>query len=173
MYKRLLTLFMTGALIFSLCACSSGSSTSDADTSSEAEESTDETETEEIEVDKTSAMLEIEEALNLANMDPEWTYSDSADAWTLSIVTAVTEPEIEDEQGVSVCVPGAYVKGIDTDGDGEADETSGTVTGNLVIDYDASVTSTNGQTYTAATAPVIINTGAAGYSRHIEGSKAR
>ena len=109
-------------------------------------------------------MLEIEEALNLANMDPEWTYSDSADAWTLSIVTAVTEPEIEDEQGVSVCVPGAYVKGIDTDGDGEADETSGTVTGNLVIDYDASVTSTNGQTYTAATAPVIINTGAAGYS---------
>ncbi len=41
--------------------------------------------------------------------------------------------------------PGVYVKGVDTDGDGTEDETSGTVTGNLVIDSDASVTSTNGQ----------------------------
>lgn len=48
-------------------------------------------------------MKAIEEALNLANMEAEWTYSDNADAWTLSIVTAVTNPEIEDEQGVSVC----------------------------------------------------------------------
>lgn len=32
-----------------------------------------------------------------------------------------------------------------------------------MIDYDASVTSTNGQSYTAAKAPVILNTGAAGY----------
>ncbi|MCR4688022.1 MAG: hypothetical protein K5745_00565 [Saccharofermentans sp.] len=106
----------------------------------------------------------IEETLDLANMNAEWTYSDSSDCWTMSSVTAVTNPEIEDEQGVSVCVPGAYVKGVDTDGDGEADATSGTVNGNLVIDYDASVTSTNGQVYTAATAPVIVNTGAAGYS---------
>ena len=36
----------------------------------------------------------------------------------MSIVSAVAYPELEDEQGVSVCVPGAYVKGIDTDGDG-------------------------------------------------------
>jgi len=106
----------------------------------------------------------IESALNLANMNAEWTYSDSADAWTMASVTAVTNPEIEDEQGVSVCVPGAYVKGIDTTGDGEADTTSGTANGTLVIDYDAKITSTNGQVYTAATAPVIINTGAAGYS---------
>ena len=56
------------------------------------------------------------------------------------------------------------MKGLDTDGDGTADVTSGSASGNLVIDYDASVTSTNGQIYTAATAPVIINTGAAGYS---------
>ena len=82
----------------------------------------------------------------------------------MSVVTAVTNPEIEDEQGVSVCVPGAYVKGVDTDGDGTADAESGTVNGNLVIDEEASVTSANGQVYTAATAPVIINTGAAGYS---------
>lgn len=111
---------------------------------------------------------EIEKALDLSNMNAEWTYSEESDAWTLSPVTAVTSPEIEDEQGVSVCVPGAYVKGIDTDGDGKADETSKTVsasvTGSLVIDHDAEITSTNGQVYTADTAPVIVNTGAAGYS---------
>lgn len=109
----------------------------------------------------------IEYALNLKNMDQEWTYSDSSDAWTLSVVTAVTQPVIPDKEGVSVCVPGAYVKGIDTDGDGTADVTAGNgneaVKGSLVIDYEAAVTSTNGQTYTAATAPVILNTGAAGY----------
>ena len=107
---------------------------------------------------------DIESALNLANIKPEWTYSENADAWTMAIVTAVTNAELPDCQGVSVCVPGAYVKGVDTDGDGNADVSSGTASGILVIDYDATVTSTNGQVYTAATAPVIINTGAAGYS---------
>ncbi|MBR3494557.1 MAG: hypothetical protein IKH38_03945 [Clostridia bacterium] len=110
----------------------------------------------------------IEAALNLANNpDQEWTYKSGADAWVLTPVIAVTRPVIENEEGVSVCVPGAYVKGIDTDGDGEADVTAATATeavqGRLVIDYAATVTSTNGQTYTAATAPVILNTGAAGY----------
>ena len=110
---------------------------------------------------------EIESALDLKNMDQEWTYSASPDAWTLSIVTAVTKPVIAEKEGVSVCVPGAYVTGIDTDGDGAADVTkesfSEAVKGSLVIDYEAKVTSTNGQVYTAATAPVILNTGAAGY----------
>ncbi len=109
----------------------------------------------------------IEYALNLQNMDQEWTYNSGSDAWTLSIVTAVTKPVIENEEGVSVCVPGAYVTGIDTDGDGTADVTAenaaDAVKGSLVIDYEATVTSTNGQVYTAATAPVILNTGAAGY----------
>ena len=109
----------------------------------------------------------IEAALNLKNMDQEWTYSADSDAWTLSVVTAVTRPVIKEEEGVSVCVPGAYVTGIDTDGDGAADVTAegadGAVKGALVIDYDAEITSTGGQTYTAATAPVILNTGAAGY----------
>ncbi len=110
----------------------------------------------------------IEYALNLDNnADQEWSYSASSDAWTLSIVTAVKYPVIENEEGVSVCVPGAYVTGIDTDGDGAADVTGENYTeavkGSLVIDYEAAVTSTNGQTYTAATAPVILNTGAAGY----------
>ena len=109
----------------------------------------------------------IEAALDLKNMDQEWTYSADSDAWTLSVVTAVTRPVIEDEEGVSVCVPGTYVTGIDTDGDGAADVTAegadGAVKGALVIDYAAGITSTGGQTYTAATAPVILNTGAAGY----------
>ena len=111
---------------------------------------------------------EIEAALDLSNMSAEWAYSGDADAWTMSSVTAVTNPEIEDEQGVSVCVPGAYVKGIDTDGDGVEDVTGdaagSSVTGSLVIDYEAKITSANGQVYTASTAPVIVNTGAAGYS---------
>ncbi len=110
----------------------------------------------------------IESAMNLANnSDQEWSYDADSDSWVLSVVTAVTKPVIEEEEGVSVCVPGAYVTGIDTDGDGEADITSDTVSeavkGSLVIDYEASVTSSNGQTYTASTAPVILNTGAAGY----------
>ena len=109
----------------------------------------------------------IEYALNLQNMNQEWTYNSGSEAWTLSIVAAVTKPVIENEEGVSVCVPGAYVTGIDTDGDGMADVTTENATeavkGSLVIDYEATVTSANGQVYTAATAPVILNTGAAGY----------
>lgn len=126
-------------------------------------------ETEETTSAKTAEQSAIEEALNLANMEEqEWSYTSQADAWTLSGITTVTNPEIEEEQGVSVCVPGAYIIGIDTDGDGVADVTSENyseaVKGSLVIDYDAQVTSTNGQVYSAATAPVIVNTGAAGYS---------
>ena len=109
----------------------------------------------------------IETVLNLANnAEQTWSYSDGADAWTLEPVSAVAWPELPDQQGVSVCVPGAYVTGIDTDGDGAADVTAedvdGSVQGGLVIDYDAQIVSPNGQTYTAATAPVILNTGAAG-----------
>lgn len=110
----------------------------------------------------------IEETLNLANNpEQEWIYSKSADAWTLSVVSAVVYPELPDQQGLSVCVPGAYVAGIDTNGDGWLDITAATaseaVKGSLVIDYHAEITSSSGQTYTAATAPVILNTGAPGY----------
>ena len=110
----------------------------------------------------------IEETLNLANnTEVTWSYASGADAWTMSVVSAVVYPELPKQQGVSVCVPGAYITGIDTNGDGAADVTAETyaeaVNGVLVINYEASVTSTNGQVYTAATAPVILNTGAAGY----------
>ena len=111
----------------------------------------------------------IESALDLRNdADQTWTWSASADAWTLSVVSAVAYPELAENEGVSVCVPGAYVTGIDTDGDGTADVTAADgeqpVKGSLVIDYEATVTSSHGQVYTAATAPMILNTGAAGYS---------
>lgn len=119
--------------------------------------------------EQTEAQNTIEESLNLANnKNQTWTYFSDTDAWTLQSVTAVTKPEIEEEQGVSVCVPGAYAKGIDTDGDGQADVTgdsaSDSVTGSLVVNHEGEITSTNGQVYTADSAPVIINTGAAGYS---------
>ena len=142
--KRILTILLALALLTVSCACFA---------------------------EETAAVSDkeaIEATLNLANNpDQEWTYKSGADAWVLSVVIAVTNPVIENEEGVSVCVPGAYVTGIDTDGDGEADVTAETtmeaVKGSLVIDYETTVTSTNGQTYTAATAPVILNTGAAGY----------
>lgn len=121
----------------------------------------------------------IESVLNLANNEEyTWSYNKESDAWTMSVVSAVAYPELPNQQGVSVCVPGAYVKGIDSDGDGKADITAQNyqdpVNGNLVIDYDAQCTSSNGQTYTAETAPVIFNTGAAGYgsSQNTEASSA-
>lgn len=112
---------------------------------------------------------EIESILNISNNDEiTWSYDSQSDSWTMSVTCAVANPELPDYQGVSVNVPGAYVKGIDTDGDGTEDITGKTyledVNGQLVIDDSAEITNENGQTYTASTAPVIINTGAAGYS---------
>lgn len=111
---------------------------------------------------------DIETILNLSNNESQaWTYDAEADAWIMSVVQAVAYPELPDQQGVSVCVPGAYVTGIDANGDGAADadrETAeGETAGSLIIDYESQITSSNGQLYTAATAPVIVNTGAAGY----------
>ncbi len=167
--KMLLALVLVLALTIGLCACGSNTGTADDTTGTSGQEESQSADTSG-ETDNTNTVSDsedkddIESALNLANINPEWTYSDSSDAWTMEIVTAVTNAELPDYQGVSVCVPGSYVKGVDTDGDGTEDATSGTASGNLVIDYDTSVTSTNGQVYTASTAPVIVNTGAAGYS---------
>ena len=169
--KKTLSILLVLMMLFSVTAFAENGSggemgtPSDGDTASSEHTAADETAEA---ADTVSDKEIIEAALNLANNpDQEWTYRSGADAWVLTPVTAVTRPVIESEEGVSVCVPGAYVKGIDTDGDGEADVTAATATeavkGSLVIDYEATVTSTNGQTYTAATAPVILNTGAAGY----------
>lgn len=111
----------------------------------------------------------IENALNLANRkDVTWTFDANNYAWTMSAVTAVLYPEIEDEQGVSVCVPAAYIAGIDTNGDGQADVSANNyqkaVQGDLVINEWGKITSKNGIVYTPSTAPTIFTTGAAGYS---------
>ncbi|MCD8088445.1 MAG: hypothetical protein LUE22_07655 [Oscillospiraceae bacterium] len=165
--RKLTALLCIISMLFCLTACGSTSSESETTDSEETAlaDSQETSATDSVSSDKEY----IEYTLNLANnTDYTWSYDSSADAWVMSIVSAVAYPEIEDEEGVSVCVPGGYVTGIDTDGDGEADVTadsySQAVNGALVIDYDAEITSTNGQVYTAATAPVIINTGAAGYS---------
>lgn len=156
--KQLIASFLALSLAAGLCAC-----TKDAETNTETNSSSQSP------VADAEEKAYIEETLNLANnAELSWTYEADADAWVMSIVSAVAYPELPDQQGVSVCVPGAYVIGIDTDGDGAADVTGAdageeSVSGSLVIDYKAEITSTNGQTYTAATAPVILNTGAAGY----------
>ena len=164
--KKVMAILLALALVLGLAACgtSSGETTTNDITPQTADSSQSQSADTTVITADSAEKADIESALNLANIKPEWTYSENADAWTMAIVTAVTNAELPDYQGVSVCVPGAYVKGVDTDGDGNADVTSGTASGTLVIDYDATVTSTNGQVYTAATAPVIINTGAAGYS---------
>lgn len=170
----LLLCMSMGAGVLSGCAQSDSGSTArseNTDTgSTESAQSTESASTESseaAEVADEQTKEEIENALNLANNeDQEWTYDSGADAWVLSITPYCTNQQLPDQQGCSVAVPGAYVTGIDTDGDGTADvtEEDGTdaVKGSLVIDYDAQVTSENGQVYTAATAPIILNTGAAG-----------
>ncbi len=184
--KKILALVTTAVLTVSLIGCGDTDSTTvtnhDETTETSTEDATELEETSQtddsdaqnvatssLEATSDEERASIEEALNLANNEEvTWSYDQDADAWVMSIVTAVANAEIEDEEGVSVCVPGAYIKGIDTDGDGVEDVTSANYTedvhGQLVIDYEAEVTSSNGQIYTASTAPVILNTGAAGYS---------
>ncbi len=165
--KKRFCIFPLLAVAVGLSACSgSANPESSAETAEQTVEETEETVEEEPAV--ISEKDAIESELNLANNEEqEWTYQADADAWVLSVVPAVTNPELPDQQGVSVCVPGAYVVGIDTDGDGledvVADSVTGAAAGRLVIDYDAQIVSTHGQIYTAMTAPVILNTGAAGY----------
>ncbi|MBR2753367.1 MAG: hypothetical protein IKE02_06605 [Lachnospiraceae bacterium] len=153
--KKLSALLIAGILTVSITACGSSSGTSDADNNMTATSS--------------NTISEIESALDISkNNEITWTYDSQSDSWTMSITSAVTDPEIEDDQGVSVNVPGAYVKGLDTDGDGKADVTAkdadGETVGVLIVDEEGSITNGNGQTYTATSSPVIINTGAAGYS---------
>ena len=144
--KKITALLLSLSLAAGLCACGQKAE------EPEAEETTSA-------VADAEEKAYIEETLNLANnADLTWTYSAVADAWVMSIVSAGGYPELPDRQGISVCVPGAYVTGIDNDGDGSADVTDAeageeAVSGSLVIDYEAEITSTNGQTYTAATAP--------------------
>ncbi len=119
--NKLLAFLLALTLVFSLSACGDNTSGSTGETETTAQSETSETSAA---VCDSEDKAGIEEALNLVNIKPEWTYSDTADTWTMAIVTAVTNAELPDYQGVSVCVPGAYVKGVDTDGDGTADTLS-------------------------------------------------
>ena len=92
---------------------------------------------------------EIASLLNLDNM--EYTWSQSGDCYILNTICDVANPELKNYQTMSVAIPAYYVKEVAADG-------------SLVFDYDYEYTNVNGTVYTAATAPVIINTGAAGYS---------
>ena len=75
--------------------------------------------------EKTEESTTIESTLNIANNEEiTWNYDSPSDSWTMSITSAVANPELPDYQGVSVNVPGAYVKGIDIDGDGTEDVTA-------------------------------------------------
>ncbi len=96
---------------------------------------------------------QIASVLDLDNMEYTWTLSGSGDTayYLLSPLVDVAKPEMGAYQGCSVAIPACYVKGQNEDG-------------SLEFDYEYEFTNPNGATYTAATAPVIINTGAAGYS---------
>lgn len=175
MKNKVLAILLAGTVSVSLAACGgSGTSTSSSASTGTSAESTSSSSSSsassDLEVTSDEERADIEAALDLAqNENTEWTYDSDHDAWVLSVVSAVTNPEVPDEQGVSVAVPGAYVTGIDTDGDGKADVTSDSVssavTGNLVINKKGTITSENGQVYTAQTAPVLVNCGGTGYSQ--------
>lgn len=103
-------------------------------------------------------MEEIETTLDLGNSlstgEAKWTLSGGY--YVLSGdrhigVVDIARPELPDYQGVSVAVPAAYVNGINDDG-------------TLDINWEAEITNANGMTYTAATAPIVMQTGATGYS---------
>ena len=113
-------LLLAMVLVLGLAACgtSSGETTNDDSTPQTTDNSQSQSADTTVITADSAEKADIESALNLANIKPEWTYSENADAWTMAIVTAVTNAELPDYQGVSVCVPGAYVKGVDTDGDG-------------------------------------------------------
>ncbi len=160
--KRLTALFVAASMCVGLTACSGSEKNSSTSSETKSSES-------ELKETTESERENIEKTLDLSqNKDVKWSYDSESDSWTMSVTSAVANPELEDYQGVSVNVPGAYIKGIDTDGNKEADVTSKSysdaVNGKLVIDENAEIKNENGQIYTAKTAPVVINTGAAGYS---------
>ena len=110
----------------------------------------------------------IETALDISkNEKAAWTYDASSNTWTMAVVPAVLYPEIENLQGVSICVPGAYVLGVDTNGDGKADvrpdNYQNPTAGSLVSNTWGYVATRNGQVYKTETAPTVVLTGEVGY----------
>lgn len=96
--KKTIAILLAAALLLGLAACGSSpaeTTVSESATGETAESTSAETTTEEI-TETTAAICDseekagIEEALDLSNIKPEWTYSEEADAWTMAVVTAVT-----------------------------------------------------------------------------------
>lgn len=98
--KKITTLLLSLSLAAGLCACGQEASGTEVEETASA-------------VADAEKKAYIEETLNLANnADLTWTYSADTDAWVMSIVSAVAYPELPDQQGVSVCVPGAMSQAL-------------------------------------------------------------
>jgi len=107
--KKVMAILLALTLVLGLAACGSSSgetTTNDDRTPQTADNSQSQSADTTVITADSAEKADIESALNLANIKPEWTYSENADAWTMAIVTAVTNAELPDYQGVSVCVPG-------------------------------------------------------------------
>ena len=95
--KKVMAILLALALILGLAACgtSSGETTTNDDSTPQAADNSQSQSADTTAITADSAeKADIESALNLANIKPEWTYSENADAWTMAIVTAVTNAEL-------------------------------------------------------------------------------
>lgn len=93
LHKKIPALLLAGSMLLSLGGCGQSA---DSTPQSETETTTGDAAA----VADPEQKAYIEETLNLANNDAQaWTYSEEADAWVLSVVSAVAYPELPDQQG--------------------------------------------------------------------------
>ena len=97
MMKKAIAIVLALAMAMSLAACGISETTSN-----NTQQTTQSASAETTVITAGAEKADIEQALNLANIKPTWTYSEDADAWTMGIVTAVANAELPDYQGVSV-----------------------------------------------------------------------
>ena len=103
--KQVIAIIAAVSMVTGITACGSGNIST--------EQETTEGQTEEQTEAKTEEQTEMESILNISNNNEiTWSYDSQSDSWTMSATSTVANPELPDYQGVSVNVPGAYVKGI-------------------------------------------------------------
>ena len=91
--KQIIALITAISMLMGLTACGSTDGSVDASETQTAE--TEQTE-----------QTEIESILDISNNDEiTWSYDSQSDSWTMSVTSAVANPELPDYQGVSVNVP--------------------------------------------------------------------
>ncbi|MCD8100370.1 MAG: S-layer homology domain-containing protein, partial [Oscillospiraceae bacterium] len=155
--RRILALIMALVLALSLCPvislADSGSSSGISSGGTAAGGSASTTTTTGDGVDASLVLADM-----LASGDLAW--SDDGDYYSLTYVYYVAEDAIVDStyQYMNIYVPADYVTGIDE------------TTGQLIIDEDATITSTNGVTYSAENAPIVFKCEGPGYSENQAGS---